>query len=264
MQIFKKAEPQVNEFDQRAADLAQQGKDLAAIGAERKRREAAVQAATAARGSARDAHNKLLNDVDANLDATDDDRAKAKKAHQAARDAEAKAAATLASHIADHGDQGDLAARATRLRQEQHYLEQQCIKTDDREDAAEIVRLGSELAAVLVRREQRLQDALLKFPEAEVFDGRQIEKGAGLADIGFPAGTFQTAPQSGHSGENLAVRNIWQHHVLRSVAERYPDVLIATLGDKGAGIVATVQADIAAKKPRWRARGGTSWDILPR
>jgi hypothetical protein len=247
-----------NELDQRAADLAQQGKDLAAISAERKRREAAAQAATAARESARDTHNKLLNDVDANLDASDDDLSRAKRAHQAARDAEAKAAAALTSHMADHGD---LAAPAKRLRQEQYHLDQQRVKIADRADVAEIVRLVSDLVPVLARHEQRLQDAYRQWPEAVALpNGRTIERGAGLSDISFPPGIFDVAPTGNHAGENVQVRTVWKDHVLRAVAEAHPDLLPPA---EAPAILARIASDKARGGPRWYARGGIGWDIAP-
>jgi hypothetical protein len=262
MQIFKRTEPQVNESDQSAANLAQQRKDLAAIGGARERLKAGAQATTAAQERVHAALSRIISDPMTFATTPAAELEAAKQALVASSKATTQAAAALAAHEAEHGD---LAARGKQLLQEEHFLEQARNRAADQDDAATLVDLGSKLAAVHARMESRRRDAVRRWPEAEVLsDGRVIEKFGGLVNIGFPDGIFQLAPQSGHSGENLAVRTVWDHHVLRSVAERYPDVLIAALGDEGSSIVATVQADIAAKKPRWRARGVTSWDILPR
>jgi hypothetical protein len=158
-----------------------------------------------------------------------------------------QAAAELAAHEETHGDLG---ARGQRIRLEEEYLSQQRTKADDRDDVGAIVRLGSDLAAVLVRREQRLQDAYRRWLQTEVLaDGRTIEKGAGLADLGFPSGIFDTVDTS------VGIKSVWRDHTLLGIAVAYPDIELPPTE-------AAVVSERAKKTPRWYARS-IGWDIYP-
>ena len=254
----RKTEP-INEFDQRAAELAQQRKDHAAIRQERARLKNKLEQAATEEQRARDRHSLILGNVDADVDISDADREDSRRSVRAARSAKAKAAEELAAHEETHG--GDLAAREKQLRLEEEYLEQERIQADHREDVKALVQHGCGLADVQARILQRCLEAQRKWPNAETLpDGRTLKKGAALPDVTLPAGFFEAPDATGHAGENVIQRLIWPDHVLRAVAEAYPDLLPP---DQAKAILDRIASDKARGAPRWYPRPCTAWDIHP-
>jgi hypothetical protein len=139
-----------------------------------------------------------------------------------------------------------LTARANELRVDCELLEQANVKTADRADIAELVRLGTALAAVQAGMEQRREDAHQRWRE----DEGAIEKGAGLAEIGFPPGIFDCV----NLGYGIGEKSVWRDHVLGAIALAYPDLLPGT---DAADILA-----MANPAPRWYAQF-VAWDAHP-
>jgi hypothetical protein len=242
--VFKKSQP--NEVEKRAA----QRKELEAERGEERREQAGALVARAARERTHGAWDAARSDHRTPPEETE----RLRLLSVAAEDDDATAAAALA---AGRTRRGDLAAREKLLSLEEHFSEQADVTGADLTDEAEEVRMSSGIAAILARRKQRRQDALVRQPEVEVLpDGRVIQKGYGLVDTDFPEGIFDAVATP------VGVRSVWLDHVVEGIARLHPDVLVAALGEQGSAIVAKVQADVAAKKPRRYARG-IGWEFHP-
>jgi len=241
--VFKKPQP-IDPLDQLEAD-----------GAEDRREDAADKMADAEIDSARKACDKILNDPDTRAAAAPDDIERALARLRTAKDLKVKTSTTLA---AGRLKRGDLKARGQILGQEGRYAKAQCADGANQKDMAVFLRGISEATGASARMDQRRLAALAQQPEAEVLpDGRMIEKAYGLVDVGFPEGFLSPVSTA------VEVRSAWADHVLPAVARKYPQILVEVIGEQGSAIIAKVQADDAAKKPRWYAVGCPSWNVYP-
>jgi hypothetical protein len=252
-----KKERTTNETDQRAAELVKQREELERDAADRERLKGAAQAATAARERTQAELRRLLTDVDAATDASDDDIARAKGSYRAARDGEGKATAELEAHVAQH----NLAARATALALEENFLEQERFAADHQADAALLVTAGAQVATVQARMLTRLREAARRWPTDEALsNGRTLRKRAALPDLSFPAGIFDLGEDVPHVGENAIVKVIWLDHILRAIGEHYPDLLPRDQADTILGRIASTKERGA---PRWWPMPHNRWDVHP-
>ena len=196
-----------SELDRREAELAQQHRALADDAADRRRLDAAREQATAAEQQARDLHDKMLNNIDTDIDATDDDRTGARKTHRAAREAAGRATAELTAHIQATGD---LEARALELGAQARVLEQARVEAAHKAVVARKLRAALALEAVELEEHQLVRAAYTKWPD-----------GLGLVPCTFPVGVFSAAETS--IGD--AKRSIFRDDVIRTVGVVYPEML---------------------------------------
>jgi hypothetical protein len=106
--------------------------------------------------------------------------------------------------------------------------------------AREICRLGLELEKLSAQEEELLRACYTRWPKDQVLaDG--IVRGAGLAAVGFPSGTFTSAQTA------YGRKCVFRHEVLRAIAVAYADILSELLP---AAEVAEVRAGIEADRAR--------------
>ncbi|SRR5579875_488604 len=91
--------------------------------------------------------------------------------------------------------------------------------------------------------------------------------------VAFPQGVFTIHTDPNHAGENVPTRTIFRDHVLRSLAEDYPDVLQAAAsensvwqGDVDDALWAVEQhrrlklaSHPSIPPPRWKPNAFDSW-----
>lgn len=235
LDLIRRPQPASDELERRAADIQAQEDALNAQLVVRQRLKATAQQAAEAHHAAHVRLTRLLVDPDTVVTAADGDLEAAKDSKRATAEAARRAESELSAHIEQHGD---LDARIQTLRCDRESLEKQRILEADRADAAEFVRLGSALAAIHERLEQRRHDAAQRWP------------GLGLPDLTFPPGIFGRVNRGAGVGE----LGVWTDHVLPAIALAYPDLFPAA---DAADIL-----DRAKRKVQWRANGVT-WHAAP-
>lgn len=227
----------------KSEELAAQNQALSTDAAERRRLEGAKNQATAAYQQARDSHNRLLNDVDANIDATDDDRAKAAKSHKNARGAMAKAVAALAAH---ETATGDLTERAQKLGARGHDLAKDRARLAHRAIVEKKLRVALQLEALEAEEHRIVAEA---------------PAGTNLVPCTFVRGIFR--PVVTGLGPDCP-KAIFRDDVIRSIAAIYPDLVTEALpADEAGGIFAAIERDcqkgiirFAATAVDWQPAGG--------
>jgi hypothetical protein len=201
---------------------------------ERKRLEAAVQAATAARLSAHAAVGQIIGDP-LTAASTSDTRASAAKATLvAAHAAQTKAAAELGAH---QTATGDLAERALEIAGREEIEAQKQFQASYvqslREDLPVLLKLQrSELA-----RHAQLKEAHSRWPEDRTLpDGTVLRRGAGLVSVGLPPGIFIPIDTP------IGRRSAFEDDLLRTVAILYPALMDMLPQERVARVLAAVEA----------------------
>jgi len=215
-------------FAARQAALDAQQREIDAISQERQQLKSAAESATTTREAAHGALSRLLTDVTAFADADDTELPRAKTTFRAARDAESKAIAAHAAHVAEHGN---LSERGQALAEAQRQLDLERAVSADRADAEQMA------AAVIT-----LIDI-----QRKMVDRRKTT--TGLSDLLLlPAGYALKLSDPRFDPSIATTRTVFTDYLLRNVAETYADVLPAELQSE---LAARIQSDGARGIPRW-------------
>jgi hypothetical protein len=221
----KTAEPNA-ELDRRAAELEQQHQALTDDAARLRSLTDADGRAKAIHQEAHDLADRLSNDVDAALEATEDDRTRAAQAHRAAHQAMAKAVADLAAHIQAIGD---MDARARDLSAQAQALEQARAQAAHKAVVARKLRAALELEVIEQEEYRLVRDAYSKWPD-----------GLSLIPCTFPEGVF--SPAATNLGD--AKRSIFRDDLLQTVGLVYPELLAGLLpADEVTAVQAAISRD---------------------
>ena len=228
-----------DEFARRQQELDAQRAQLEILGRERAQLKADVGQATVAKDKAQGALARLMNDVSTFADSTDDDLPRAKAAYRTARDAESKAISSHDAHVDEHGDLG---ARSAELADVQRQLDFDKAVAQDRDDC----KIMADATIAIIDAQQRMADR------------RRAIKG--LSDfVMFPPGYALQSNLPGQAPAISAVRRVFRDHVLRGIAETYPDVLP---DDLRAELTAKIAADAEKGAPRFFPCTA-GWDLVP-
>jgi len=230
-------------LDWRAAALAIERESLLKVNADRARLKAAQQAATTTHRRAHGALAAIMSDPMTFATTAPDVLTARKEALVASAQTAMDTTAALTAHEQEH----NLAGRGAQLHQDEQALEQERITAADREDAALMVDLGSKLAAVQARMEQR-----------------RYRPGAKLLDLGFPEGVLSPPDPRAHlSGDaQMPARSVLVDHVLFGISLAYPDIAMPPEAEaRLAGLASPTAA--GGKRTRFYV-SRIGWDIYPR
>ena len=223
----KTTEPtkELDQFDQRDAELETEDVEIKAIVARAVQLDAAAQAAVARRERAHAALSRVQSSPSIFARTSTGELDALKRAVVEAEDAEARDTAEIAAHNAKHSD---LPAR----RQALHEAEQAL--AIDRSQAVYLVH-GAELLEAL--------DHAAECEQKVYQDLRNAPPDAGLVPITFPAGIFRSVMSP--YGQQ---QSIFRDDFLRTIAMAYPEMLRGLADqDLASALLAEVEA--------WRAKG---------
>ncbi|SRR5579875_471387 len=250
-----KPESAVSEFAQQLdAEIDRIGVELAAITPQRERLAAdqseldrldGLDAATAAELSAAEAELRRQGDPIVEMDAPPDAKVNAQRRVRSAREARKKYETDRAAF--GHSRES-VADRSRQLNTEE-------------------VGLQNDL------REIRSRKAVYRYAVALLGLRDRLEDPDLPASVTFPSGVFAIHADPGHIGENTLTRTIFRDHVVRSLAEDYPDVLQAAAAENPAwqgdvdDAIRTVEQHRQLKlashpstpPPRWKPNAFNSW-----